>query len=103
MGELIMATHVVAWNFKPEVKEEDKTALKKDMKQHLEGLVGIVPGLVSATFIEAPLAGSNREMALVTTHNNAEDIAVYAKDPNHNAVADKYVRPYTADRASVNW
>lgn len=98
-----MATHVVAWNFKPEVNEEDKAVLKREMKLHLEALVGTVPGLVSATFIEAPLTGSNREMALVTTHNNAEDIAVYAKDPNHNAVADKYVRPYTADRASVNW
>lgn len=98
-----MATHVVAWNFKPEVKEEDKAELKKNMKINLESLVGKVPGLLTATFIDSPLGGSNREMALVTTHERPEDIAVYAKDPNHNAVADKFVRPYTADRASVNW
>jgi len=98
-----MATHIVAWNFKPEVAEAEKASLKAEMKKNLEALVGKVPGLVSAKFIESPLAGSNREMALITTHEKPEDIAVYAKDPQHNAVADKYVRPYTAERASVNF
>jgi len=42
-------------------------------------------------------------MALITTHNKAADIEVYAKHPEHNAVADKYVRPYTTDRASINF
>ena len=98
-----MATHFVAWNFKPEVREEDKPALKADMKKNLEGLVGKVPGLVSAVFIDTPVQGSNREMALMTVHEKPEDIPVYAKSPEHNAVADKYVRPYTADRVSVNW
>lgn len=98
-----MATHFVTWNFKPEVKEEDKSALKADMKKNLESLVGKVPGLVSATFIDMPIQGSNREMALMTVHEKPEDISVYAKSPEHNAVADKYVRPYTSDRVSVNW
>lgn len=98
-----MATHIVAWNFKPEVQEEEKAGLKRNMKLHLEGLAGKVPGLLSADFIENPLPGSNREMALVTTHESEADIAVYAKDPQHNAVADQFVRPYTADRVSVNW
>lgn len=98
-----MTTHFVTWNFKPEVKEEEKAALKADMKKNLESLVGRVPGLLSAKFIENPVGGSTREMALMTTHEKPEDIAVYAKDPNHNAVADKYVRPYTAERVCVNW
>ena len=98
-----MATHIVAWNFKAEINEADKPALKADMKKNLESLVGRVPGLLSAKFVDEPLGGSNREMGLVTTHSSAADIAVYAKDPQHNAVADKYVRPYTADRASLNF
>lgn len=98
-----MVTHVVAWNFKPEVKEEDKKALKADMKKNLEALVGKIPGLLAVTFHEEPLPGSNREMCLVTTHEEAADIAVYAKHPAHVCVADTFVRPYTADRTCVNF
>lgn len=98
-----MATHVVAWNFKDEVKEEEKAALKASMKEHLESLVGKVPGLLSATFYTEPLPGSNREMALVTTHEKAEDIALYGGHEAHQAVANTYVRPYTKDRACVNF
>lgn len=98
-----MVTHVVAWNFKPEVREEEKEALKTDMKKNLESLAGTVPGLLTAVFVKKPLPGSNREMALVTTHEKAEDIAVYSSHPAHVRVADTYVRPYTADRCSVNF
>ena len=98
-----MATHVVAWNFRDEVKEEDKKALKAEMKKNLESLVGQVPGLLTAVFYTDPLPGSNREMALVTTHEKAEDIAVYGGHPAHVHVADTYVRPYTKERACINF
>ena len=98
-----MVTHVVAWNFKDEVEEPRKAALKADMKKNLESLVGRVPGLLTVTFHVEPLAGSNREMCLVTTHENAEDIAVYSKHPAHVQVADTFVRPYTQDRTCVNF
>ena len=98
-----MATHVVAWNFKDEVKEEDKKALKTDMKKNLEALAGQIPELLTVTFHTEPLPGSNREMALVTTHEKAEDIAVYGSHPAHVHVADTYVRPYTKDRACINF
>ena len=39
-------------------------------------------------------------MALVTTLEKAEDVAVYAKHPEHVKVADTYVRPYTTERAA---
>lgn len=98
-----MVTHVVAWNFKEEIPEEDKAELKAEMKKNLESLVGMVPGLLSAKFVEEPLPGSNREMALVTTHVAAEDIAVYSGHEAHQQVANTYVRPYTRDRACVNF
>jgi len=98
-----MVTHVVAWNFKDEVKEEDKKALKADMKKNLESLAGQVPGLLSAVFYTEPLTGSNREMCLVTTHEKAEDIVLYGGHPAHVHVADTFVRPYTKDRTCVNF
>jgi len=98
-----MVTHVVAWNFKDDVKEEDKEQLKKEMKKHLESLVGQVPGLCSVRFFCDPLPGSNRDMALVTTHETAQDIAAYGQHPAHVKVADTFVRPYTKERACINF
>lgn len=102
-GDESMATHVVMWNFKSEVRSEDKPALLAAMQEHLESLAGRIPGLESVRFITAPLAGTTHEMALVTTHKRAADIAVYAAHPAHVAVADTYVRPYTCDRACLNF
>ena len=40
---------------------------------------------------------------LVTTLEKAEDVAVYAKHPEHVKVADTYVRPYTTERAALDY
>ncbi|MCP1110730.1 hypothetical protein M2145_002299 [Lachnospiraceae bacterium PF1-21] len=98
-----MVKHVVMWNFKPEIAEEEKDALKKAMKESLEGLVGKVPGLVDAKYIEMPLASSTHQIGLVSTHEKAEDIAVYAKHPDHVLAADTYVRPFVFERACLDY
>ncbi|MDO4488730.1 MAG: Dabb family protein [Eubacteriales bacterium] len=97
-----MVTHIVAWNFKPEVKEEEKAALKAEMKKNLESLVGKVPGLLSAEFFMNPVAGSNKEMCLMTTHDDVEAVKAYSVHPEHVHVADTFVRPYTCERACIN-
>ena len=61
------------------------------------------PGLLTVDFVEAPLASSTHDMALVTTLEKAEDVAVYAKHPEHVKVADTYVRPYTTERAALDY
>ena len=94
-----MVHHIVMWNFRSEVPEEERPARMKDMAEHLEGLVGTVPGLLSAKFVSAPLPSSTHDMALVTTLEKAEDVAVYGSHPAHVNVADIYVRPYVCGRA----
>ena len=49
-----MVHHIVMWKFKPEIAEEQKPELKRAMKENLEGLVGKVPGLLTAEFVEEP-------------------------------------------------
>ena len=98
-----MVNHIVMWNFKPEIKEEEKEALKNEMSKQLNALVGKVPGLLSVQFVSNPLASSTHEIALVTTLEKAEDIAVYAKHPEHVYVADTYVRPYVTERACLDY
>lgn len=98
-----MVNHIVMWNFKQEVEEEDKAALKMAMEENLKALVGKVPGLLTVEFVHHPLSSSTHDIALVTTLEKAEDIAVYAKHPEHVKVADTYVRPYVQDRVCLDY
>lgn len=98
-----MVNHIVMWNFKSEIKEEDKVAIKAAMEENLKALVGKVPGLLTVKFVSNPLPSSTHDIALVTTLEKAEDVAVYATHPEHVKVADTYVRPYVKDRACLDF
>lgn len=95
--------HIVMWKFKEEIEEARKPELKKAMAENLGSLAGKVPGLKTVQFVEEPIPSSTHDMALVTTFEKAEDIAVYAKHPEHVAVADTYVRPYVCSRACLDY
>ena len=98
-----MVHHIVMWKFKPEIKEEQKPELKQAMKENLTALVGKVPGLVSLEFIDSPISSSTHDIALVSTLEKQEDIAVYGSHPAHVEVADTYVRPYVTERACLDY
>ena len=42
-------------------------------------------------------------MLLVATLDSVESLQGYQKSPAHNAVADRYVRPYTAQRLCLDY
>ena len=98
-----MVHHIVMWKFKPEIKEEEKPQLKQAMAEHLKGLVGKVPGLLTVEFVEQPLSSSTHDIALVTTLEKAEDVAAYGVHPEHVKVADTYVRPFVMERACLDY
>ena len=98
-----MVNHIVMCNFKPEVPEAEKETIKKAMEENLKSLVGKVPGLLTVEFVTNPLSSSTHDIALVTTLEKAEDVAVYGTHPEHVRVADTYVRPYVKDRACLDY
>ncbi|MBQ2744051.1 MAG: Dabb family protein [Lachnospiraceae bacterium] len=98
-----MVNHIVMWKFKPEIEEAKKPELKKAMNEQLSSLVGKVPGLLTVEFVENPISSSTHDIALVTTLEKAEDIAVYATHPEHVYVADNFVRPYVTERACLDY
>lgn len=98
-----MVHHIVMWNFKPEISESEKETIKKEMEVNLQGLVGKVPGLLTVEFVSSPISSSTHDIALVTTLEKAEDIAIYAKHSAHVHVADTYVRPYVTNRACLDY
>lgn len=98
-----MVHHIVMWNFKEEIAEESKPAIVQNMETALTGLVGQVPGLLTVKLVKQPLASSTHDIALVTTMEKAEDVAVYATHPAHVAAADTYVRPYVCNRSCLDY
>lgn len=98
-----MVHHIVMWKWKPEMEEERKKILKKEMEVHLCSLVGKVPGLLSAAFVTEPFTSSTHDMALVTTFEKPEDIQGYSVHPEHVKVADTYVRPFVTERACLDY
>ena len=99
-----MVKHIILWTLNPELTEEEKTAVKAGIKEGLEGLTGKVPGLIDVkVHIDGRLATSTADLMLDCTLENEEALKVYAQHPEHLAVANTKVRPYTAQRACLDY
>ena len=94
-----MVHHIVMWKFKPEIEEERKADLKKDMEANLSSLIGKVPGLLSVSFVSEPFASSTHDMALVTTFEKAEDIKAYSSGACQSS---GYICASVCDRACMS-
>ena len=98
-----MVKHVILWTLKSEFSAEEKVNIKKGIKESLEGLLGKIPGLLEIKVITEGLPSSNAEVMLDSSFESAEALKVYATHPDHVAVADGFVRPYTATRACLDF
>ena len=98
-----MVKHIILWQLKAELSEEEKQTVKAGIKEGLEGLAGKVPGLTEVHVQTQGLASSNADVMLDTTFEDADALAAYAKNPKHVAVADTRVRPFTANRACMDF
>ena len=99
-----MVKHIILWTLNPELTEEEKQAVKAGIKEGLEGLVGKVPGLLEVKVnISGRLQSSTADVMLDSTLESAEALAAYSKHPAHVAVASTKVRPYTVQRACLDF
>ena len=99
-----MVKHIILWTLNPELSEEEKQQVKAGIKAGLEGLVGKVPGLIDVTVnISGRLASSNADVMLDSTLESPEALKGYAQHPDHVAVANTKVRPYTVQRACLDF
>lgn len=99
-----MVKHIILWTLKAELSEEEKSTVKKNIKAGLEALKGKVPGIVDIKVnIDGRLESSNADLMLDSTFENAEALKGYAVHPEHVAVANGMVRPYTASRSCLDF
>ena len=100
----IMVKHIILWTLNPELSEEEKENVKRGIKEGLEGLVGKVPGLIDVKVnIEGRLVSSNADVMLDSTLESEAALKGYAVHPEHVAVANGKVRPYTVQRSCLDF
>ncbi len=96
-----MVKHVILWKLKDEIA--DKAAVKAGIKSGLEGLKGVVPGLIDIRVVTEGLPSSNADVILDSTLADEAALKAYAVHPAHVAVADSKVRPYTQVRMCLDF
>jgi len=98
-----MVKHIILWTLK-DMPEDEKAKVKAEIKEGLEALKGKVPGLIDIkVYTTGRLASSNADLMLDSTLESAEALQVYAKHPEHVAVADGKVRPFAAQRTCLDF
>ncbi len=96
-----MVKHVILWKLKDKVA--DKAAVRRGIKEGLEGLKGKIPGLVDITVRIEGLASSNADAMLDSAFENEAALKDYAVHPAHAAVANVKVRPFTQTRLCLDY
>lgn len=98
-----MIKHVILWNLKDEFDDSKKNEIKKGIKEGLESLSGKIPGLIEIKVIIDGLDSCTADLMLDSTFESAEALKGYSVHPEHVAVADEKVRPYTKTRACMDY
>lgn len=98
-----MVKHIILWKLKEDLGGQDKGTVCAKIKEHLEALVGVVPGLVAVNVIINGLASSNADVMLDSTVESEEALKVYQMHPAHVKAADTYVRPFTEVRMCMDY
>lgn len=99
----VMVKHIILWKLKEGYSAEEVKGIKENAKRELEGLVGKIDGLEKLTLEISGLPSSTADMMLNSEFVSAEALAGYSKNPIHCAVADTFVRPYTALRLCLDF
>ena len=98
-----MVKHVILWQLKDELSGSEKEEVKAGIKTGLEALKGKIPGLIEIKVAVNPLTSSNADVMLDSTFENEEALKGYSVHPEHVAVADGKVRPYTKTRVCMDF
>lgn len=98
-----MVRHVILWQLNEGYSAEEKENIKKGIKEGLESLQGKIPGLVEIHVNLDGLASSNADAMLDSLFEDETSLKGYSIHPEHVAVADGKVRPYTATRTCFDF
>ena len=96
-----MVKHIILWTLKEEFNNDK---VKSEMKESLEALVGVIPGLLEMKIqIEKLESSKNADVMLYSVFESEKALKEYAVHPAHVEVADTKVRPFTQTRSCIDF
>ena len=98
-----MVRHVILWQLKDEFNPEEKKAIKRGIKEGLEGLKGVIPGLVDIHVQCEGLDSSNVDCMLDSVFVDEAALKGYTVHPAHVEVATTKVRPNVKQRLVMDY
>ena len=98
-----MVKHVIIWTLKDEYSADEKKKIAAEIKEGLEGLKGVVPGIVEIKVNTIGLASSNSDLMLDSLFENEDALKGYSVHPAHVAVAEGKVRPFVKNRSCFDY
>ncbi|NLG02567.1 MAG: Dabb family protein [Clostridia bacterium] len=88
-----MVKHIILWKIKEDKTEAEKAEIKRKVKEGLEGLKDVIPGLKEIHVQTQALDSSTADLMLNSCFTDEEALKNYAVHPAHVAVANADVRP----------
>lgn len=98
-----MVKHIILWQLNDGMSPAEAESVKKGIKEGLEGLAGKIPGLLDIKVNSVCLPSSNADVMLDSTFTDEEALKGYAVHPDHVAVANGKVRPFTKSRSCMDF
>lgn len=98
-----MTHHIILWKLKEDLTSVQKEEIKKNIKEGLEGLAGRIPGLLNIKVNIEGLPSANVDLMLDSLFDSPESLKGYSVHPEHVAVANGRVRPFTVGRYCMDY
>lgn len=96
-----MIRHIVMFTLK-DFDEAEKETIKLEIKDRLEGLRSIIPGIVKLNVITNPLPTTNGDVILDSLFESEEALASYQIHPEHKLVGE-YIGTVRKDRICIDY
>ena len=93
-----MVRHIIVWK----LNDNASNNCKQEIKAKLEGLVGVIDGLVKMSILTEPLESSSGDIAMDSLFESKEALDFYQKHPAHLEIANNLVRPNVSVRLSFD-
>ena len=98
-----MIRHIILWSMKETLSEEEKQQAKNNIKQGLEALAGVVPGLKEIHVYTQPEETSNYDLMLDSLFDDMEALKGYHHHPAHLQVKNNITEPAVSSRACFDF
>ena len=94
-----MVKHIILWKLKDEFNTEK---IKVDIKENIESLKGVIPGLIEISVQVEALESSNADIMLYSVFESESDLKGYAIHPEHVKVKE-YIHKVLEKGVSVDF